>query len=88
MFVWIPSDANAQANKQTIDMPGYLSLSGNMGAIKINFEDGRRIQCTLTAKPGMSVRYVRDGGMDGISINDGPAQRCFALETVGSSTSR
>jgi hypothetical protein len=86
VFVWIPSDAKAQANRQIIDEPGYLSLSGNMGAIKINFEDGRRIQCPLTAKPGMAVRYVRDGGMDAVSINDGPAQRCFSLETVGLST--
>ena len=45
--------------------------------MKMNFDDGRALNCRFVAAQGIAVRYVVDRGQGGLSVDDEPSAPCW-----------
>jgi serine/threonine protein kinase len=78
--VWIPSDAQAQLGDHLVRQPGRYEIEPGLHLMQVFFQD-RQLNCTFTAEPDMAVRYVHDAGDEGLSLNDGPMQKCTPVKS-------
>ncbi len=74
--VWIPSDSTAEVGPAILAAPSGARVPPGPTDMLITFDDGRKVNCTFTAKQDLSVRYVWDAGKHGLSLDDGPAEPC------------
>jgi hypothetical protein len=74
--VWIPGDATAQIGDQTLPTSGKVRVFPGETLMELYFNDGRTLNCRFEARQDITVRYVVDSDVGGLSVDDSTMQPC------------